>query len=642
MSSFLERLKERKLFQWALAYLAGAWVVLQVMEVTAEPFGWPLAVQRGITVLLAVGFFVTLVLAWYHGEKGRQRASGVELLILAGILVIAGAAVATLGRGPDDPTAGERAETTPSSEKSVAVLPLANRSGLEEDRYFTDGIHDEILTQLSKISGLSVRGRTSVMVYRDSPKNLRQIGEELNARYLMEGGVQRAGATVRINVQLIDAENDEHVFVDTYDRELSVENLLAVQREVALRVADALEATLTAEEREQIEKVPTDNLEAYDYYFRAPHEFYKYTPEGNALAIELLEKALVLEPDYALAHAGLSLCQSQMVSQGWSEDEEWLAKAVASARSALEIDPDLAEGYFALGFTYEKRGMYEETEEAMRAVLALNPNHAHAHVGLADVVRHKGLLDDALREYEIARRLDPFLLPAAHHEIRTLLYKGRYHEALRKVREMLETWPQHQEPPALMGDILRERGEHRAAIESYNTAIAVDPDHVSSLGGRAASYLSLDDTAACEGDARRLLEISSYRQAAKAEYSYLEGLIALGRGRTREAVSRFEEALAVPALFRRYYDSARYGCALGGAYLADGQPLAAAEVFDEEFRVRPFAKTLLYHKGNALEAAGDTAGALAAYREFMGAWKDADEDQPLLLDAEARLVKLSQ
>jgi TolB-like protein len=298
---------QRSLWQALVIYLGASYAVLEAVQLFRDEFGLPDWLLPVALALLLIGLPVVIVASLAkqevygdevpeeHAEAAAEedrrlrlftwRTAGLSFMAALAVWgVVAAGLLLFGGYGP------VRTDERPS----VAVLPLVNRSGLEEDMYFTDGIHDEILTQLSKISGLSVRGRTSVMEYRDSPKNLRQIGEELNARYLMEGGVQRAGATVRINVQLIDAENDEHVFVDTYDRELSVENLLAVQREVALRVADVLEATLTAQEREQIEKVPTDNLEAYDYYFRARHEFYKYTPEGNALAVELLEKALVL------------------------------------------------------------------------------------------------------------------------------------------------------------------------------------------------------------------------------------------------------------------------------------------------------------------------------------------------------------
>ncbi|MFC1661666.1 hypothetical protein ACFL3S_09480, partial [Gemmatimonadota bacterium] len=240
---------------------------------------------------------------------GRQRVSGPELLMVAALLVIAGAVLSTLG-SRDGPGRGASAGGSDDGRPSIAVLPLENRSGLEEDGYFTDGIHDEILTHLSRVSGLSVRGRTSVMEYRDSPKNLRQIGEELNARYLMEGGVQRAGETVRINVQLVDAEADEHVFADTYDRELSVENLLAVQREVALRVASALETTLTAGEREQIETLPTTNLAAYDYYLRGQEYWRRPGNDNRRIAKESYREAIELDPEFALPYAALSLVYS--------------------------------------------------------------------------------------------------------------------------------------------------------------------------------------------------------------------------------------------------------------------------------------------------------------------------------------------
>jgi TolB-like protein len=204
--SLLQRLKERKLVQWSLAYLAGAWVIYEATGTALEAWDIPVLLVRSIHVLLVIGFFVALVIAWYHGEKGRQRASGPELLMVAALLVVAGGVLTTLGPGTRE-TASDDPTNLPSPEPrdarpSIAVLPFQNRSGVEEDAHFTDGLHDQIITHLTKISGLSVRGLTSVLVYRDSPKNLREIGEELNARYIVEGGVQRAGGDVLINVQL--------------------------------------------------------------------------------------------------------------------------------------------------------------------------------------------------------------------------------------------------------------------------------------------------------------------------------------------------------------------------------------------------------------------------------------------------------
>jgi serine/threonine-protein kinase len=168
MSSFLQRLRERKLFQWALAYLAGAWLVLQAMEVTAEPFGWPLALQRGITILLVVGFFVALVLAWYHGEKGRQRVSGPELLMIAALLAIAAVLLTIVRPKEEAATTSEPVLAVEGAKPAIAVLPFDNFSPNPDDAYFADGMHEEIITQLSRISGIKVISRTSVMQYREA------------------------------------------------------------------------------------------------------------------------------------------------------------------------------------------------------------------------------------------------------------------------------------------------------------------------------------------------------------------------------------------------------------------------------------------------------------------------------------------
>jgi serine/threonine-protein kinase len=289
------------------------------------------------------------------------------------------------------------------------VLPLENRSGLEEDRYFTDGIHDEILTQLSKISGLSVRGRTSVMEYRDSPKNLRQIGEELDARYLLEGGVQRAGGTVRINVQLVDSETDEHVFAETYDRELSLDNLLAVQRELALRIADALEARLTPQERERIERYPTNNIEAYDFYLRGLEYLGRpgVRQENYENAQRMLERAVEIDPGYALAYGRLSTLHAEAYEYGLDRSEGRLRQAREAADRAIRIDPDLPEGHLALGYYYYVvRDLDLAQEELAIAERGLQGSAWFLWVR-ALVLKRQGQWDEALVSLERALALSP-------------------------------------------------------------------------------------------------------------------------------------------------------------------------------------------------------------------------------------------
>jgi serine/threonine-protein kinase len=404
MPPLFQRLKERKLFQWSLAYAAGAWLVFQGIEVLAEPWNLSEAIQRGVHISLAIGFLVVLVLAWYHGEKGRQRASGVELLVLAGILTIAGVAVATLGRGVRQGSAGGYLE-----EMSIAALPFENRSGQKEDEYFTDGVHDEILTRLTKISSLSVRGRTSVMQYRDTPKNLRQIGEELNARYILEGGVQRAGGTVRINLQLIDAESDEHLWAETYDRRLTIENLLTVQSEVALRVADALNAALTTDESESVATDPTDNLEAYDHYLRGLEFMNRtYDERDMRIAVQMFEDATQLDSSFALAYAKLSEMHGRLYWFRFDGSQERIQQAKQAAERSLELEPDLPEGHEALGYYYYWGLLdYDKALQALERALRRQPGRPRLLAGLGFVVRRSGDFQSALIHLEEAAKLDP-------------------------------------------------------------------------------------------------------------------------------------------------------------------------------------------------------------------------------------------
>jgi serine/threonine-protein kinase len=407
MPSLRQRLKERKLFQWALAYLAGAWLIFQGIEVLAEPWNLSEAIQRTIHVLLGIGFLVTLVLAWYHGEKGRQRASGVELLILAGILVIAGAAVAVLGRGSQQRSAGEyEAPSGTLDEMSIAVLPFANRSELQADEYFTDGMHDEILTRLFEIRALSVRGRTSVMQYRDSPKNLRDIGRELNARYILEGGVQRAGGSVRINLQLLDTERDEHVWAEMYDRPLTVENLLAVQSEVALRVAQALKATLTADEAERIEQGLTDNTEAYDYYLRG-NQYAVGVEASLRIAVEMYEQAVELDPSFALAHAKLSVTHSRIYWFYYDRSENRRMQAKEAVDRVIALGSESPEAHEALGYFYYHGRDYERAAAEFNKILSKQPANSEALLALSFVRRRQGDFEEALALLNRALDLDP-------------------------------------------------------------------------------------------------------------------------------------------------------------------------------------------------------------------------------------------
>src|SRR5204863_4299172 len=224
--NFLQHLKQRKLVQWAAAYIAAAFALMQGIDIVAQRFGWPEQTMRFVIIVLSIGLFITLVLAWYHGERGAQRVSGTELLILALLLAVGGGFLWHFATGAREPAAKvvseEKTTTTLSAvpAKSIAVLPFENLSSDKENAYFADGIQDEILTRLSKIADLKVISRTSTQHYKSAPGNLSEIAKELGVAHILEGSVQKSGDAVRVNVQLIKAANDSHLWADTFDRKL--------------------------------------------------------------------------------------------------------------------------------------------------------------------------------------------------------------------------------------------------------------------------------------------------------------------------------------------------------------------------------------------------------------------------------------
>jgi TolB-like protein len=232
--------------QWGLAYAAGAWALLQVIGFLADAFHWHDSTKQVAAIALAIGLPIALALAWYHGDRGQQRVSGAELAILSVMLVLGGGILWLYGQRdtrvpaasgtPAAPTAAPSSSSAPADERpSIAVLPFENRSDQQKDAFFVDGIHDDILTQLSKVSALKVISRTSVERFRNTEIPIRDIAGQLGVKSILEGGVQRAGDRVRINVQLIDAGTDAHLWAESYDRELTAANIFAIQSEVAAR-----------------------------------------------------------------------------------------------------------------------------------------------------------------------------------------------------------------------------------------------------------------------------------------------------------------------------------------------------------------------------------------------------------------------
>jgi TolB-like protein len=307
-SALLSRLRERKLVQWALAYLAGAWVLLQLITLLGTTYAWPSWLLRSAPVLLAVGFVATLVLAWYHGEKGRQRASGTELLMLGALLVIAGAAVTWVGRGAERPLAAEEPSGSAGAMvegKSLAVLPFADLSEGRDQEWFSDGLTEEILNTLARLGELRGSARNSSFQFKNRAVDAREVGRQLGVAHLLEGSVRRSGDRLRIAAQLIRAGDGFQLWSHSYDRHL--DDVFAVQMDIAENIARVLDVVLDDARRERMVATGTRDPEAFLYYLRGRAEY----EAAHALGLDTndrlwdgntwFERALAIDPAYALA-----------------------------------------------------------------------------------------------------------------------------------------------------------------------------------------------------------------------------------------------------------------------------------------------------------------------------------------------------
>ena len=418
MADFLQRLRERKLVQWALAYIAFAFALLQGIDIVAQRFAWPESVERILILALCVGFFVALVLAWYHGERGAQRVSSTELVILALLLAIGGgllwrfAPAASPATGAAPMATATKAAATAIPAKSIAVLPFENLSADKDNAYFVSGMQDMILTSLSKFDGLKVISRTSTEKYASRPENLKQVATELGAAHVLEGSVQRAGERVLINLQLIDARSDTHLWAESYERQVA--DVFSVEREVAGVVATALRAKLLPTERASIGQAPTANPQAMDLFLRGEYEsrvFIASTADADiSAAIGHYEQAVAADPQFALAWARLVNARLLLYWSGNAAvpDPALAVSARAAANRAVQLAPDLPEAGLAMAqIKYRVDLDYAGALAAFNAVLVRRPQNIDALMGKAQSLRRLGRYDEAIAAYSSALAVDP-------------------------------------------------------------------------------------------------------------------------------------------------------------------------------------------------------------------------------------------
>jgi TolB-like protein len=386
--NFFAELQRRNVYKVAIAYAVVAWLLMQVASQIFPFFEIPNWAVRLVVLLLVIGFPVALILAWAFDltpqgikrtevadeeptERSRNRA-WIYVMIVAGALSIG---LFFLGRY----TSSKTSESSELPAKSVAVLPFENLSHDPDNAYFADGIQEEILTRLAKIADLKVISRTSTQHYKSAPENLPEIAKQLGVANILEGSVQKAGDSVRVNVKLIQAASDSHLWADTYDRKLT--DIFGVESEIAKAIAETLQAKLTGSEGHALSVRPTDNPVAHQLYLKGRFFWNKRTTNDLKKSVDYFNQAIAADPKYALAYVGLADAYVLMPAYGAGAPRDCYPQAKAAAKKALELHDAFGEAYTSLArvLCVYDFDFSQGTREFERAI-ELNPNYATAHL----------------------------------------------------------------------------------------------------------------------------------------------------------------------------------------------------------------------------------------------------------------------
>jgi protein kinase/serine/threonine-protein kinase len=423
---------------------------------------------------------------------------------------------------------------------AVAVLPFTNMSSDQEFAFFADGIHEDILANLSKLNDLLVLSRTSVLQYRDTEKTIGQIGDELGARAVLEGSVRRSGDQVRITAQLIEVESDAHLWAETYDRRL--DDVFALQTEIAREVARALDATLTPAEERRIASVPTADMTAYDLYLEGRQAYGRYVEGENERAIRLFKDAIARDSTYALAWAGLSDAYAQYHLR-WGGASEWADSAVAAGLRAVELDGESPEAHKALALSYRRQGLQELAIEHYQRALEVDPNFALAAASLGVVYSDLGQEDEAVRWYRMALRLDPETAFATTNLALTYATLSLFDRALQLVDDDRRRRGETPENLFARGAVHYALGETDSVMAQSARRVAMEPSDVPYLVWSAAEAVWAGDLDRAESLARDAMRL---RPAFGLTYKSPElvlGEVAMARGDTTAARAHLEENL---------------------------------------------------------------------------------------------------
>ena len=525
-TSLLGELKRRKVFKVGASYSVVAFVVIQVADVLEEALRLPDGTLTTVTVIAILGFPIAVLLAWAYELTDRGVVKDEDVPREKALVTGAPALTA------DD-----------VEPRSIAVLPFANLSADDDSDYFSDGVTDDIITSLSRIRDIRVVSRTSVMRYKDSKEPIGSIAAELRVATVLEGSVRKANGRVRISAQLIDAVEDRHLWVESYDHPL--ENIFEIQSDVSRQIAQALAAELSAEEKMGLEQKPTADVEAYDLYLKGRYLWGRRTVDGLEKSIQYFARALEHDPEFALAEAGRADSYVTLAMYGMRAPDEVMPLARDSATRALSLAPRMAEARTALAtvkalYDWDWRG----AEQEFRQAIEIQPNYPVAHQWLAsNLLTPLGRFEEARAANRRAGELDPLSEAIATTFGVISLYSAEYESAVRVLSEVLDVHDRFGMAAFFRGQAEMELGLLDDAVDSLRLASQRTDSSSEVLAALANAYAAGGRT----DEARDLLASLEARSAEGYGSPVLKAQIHLGLGEQDRALDLLEQAAEVRA-----------------------------------------------------------------------------------------------
>lgn len=550
--SFFSELKRRNVYKVAVAYVVVAWLIIQAGSILLPTFDAPSWVMKVIVLLLVLGFPAAVIFSWafeitpegivreseIDPTKSITRKTGRKIVAITTVLgvIAAGLLVFQFLRASSTNAPRHSEAATVIANKSIAVLPFDNLSRDPDNAYFVEGIQDEILTRLAQIADLKVIARTSTQRFQNKG-DLPEIGQQLGVAHLLEGSVQKVNDEVRINVQLIKAANEAHLWAEVYDRKLT--DVFAVESEIAKTIADTLQAKLSGSEQHAIAARPTENAEAHQLYLKGRFFWNKRTGDDLKKSIDYFQQAIAIDPNYARGYAGVADAYVLLPGYTAGAPRDCYPKAIAAAKKAIELDETLAEAHTTLGMAIWSYNFdFAQANREFERAIELNPNYATGHQQYGNVtLAALGRFDDAIAEGKRAVELDPLSLVINADLGMTYYFARRYDEAIAQHRKTLEMDPGFYFARFGLGEALAAKGALGEAISEYQKARALNDDpYVLALLGNAYARSGKRTEALKILD--QLKELSGQRYVN----AYSFALVYLGLGDKEEALRWLDQS----------------------------------------------------------------------------------------------------